>query len=83
MWRPVISASTSSKSLDDERRAAGLHRYEVAQGFQPERMQLAGRLEAQVLARSKRANGWGAVADLALLARGGLVEAAGAVVCVV
>ena len=39
-----------SKSLDDERRAARLHRYEVAQGFQPERVQLAGRLEAQVLA---------------------------------
>ncbi len=61
-----------SKSLDDERRAAGLHRYEVAQGFQPERVQLAGRLEAQVLAdasermggepsrvwRSSSAEGW-------------------------
>ena len=61
-----------SKSLDDVRRAAGLHRYEVAQGFQPERVQLAGRLEAQVLAdaseqmggepsrvwRSSSAEGW-------------------------
>jgi hypothetical protein len=46
-----------SKSLDDARRAAGLHRYEVAQGFQPERVQLAGRLEAQVLAEASERMG--------------------------
>jgi hypothetical protein len=46
-----------SKSLDDERRAAGLHRYEVAQGFQPERVQLAGRLEAHVLAEASERMG--------------------------
>ena len=46
-----------SKSLDDERRAVGLHRYEVAQGFQPERVQLAGRLEAQVLAEAREQMG--------------------------
>ena len=39
-----------SKNVDDERRAAGLHRYEVAQGFQPERVPLAGRLRGRVLA---------------------------------
>jgi hypothetical protein len=38
-----------SKSLDDQRRAAGLHRYEVAQGFQPQRLQLAGAVEEEVL----------------------------------
>jgi hypothetical protein len=61
-----------SMSLDDERRMAGLHRYEVAQGFQPQRLRLAGRYEAQVLAaacermggdpshmwRSSSAEGW-------------------------
>ncbi len=41
-----------SKSLDDERRAAGLHRYEVAQGFQPERVQLQARGEEQLLAEA-------------------------------
>ena len=46
-----------SKSLDDERRAAGLHRYEVAQGFQPDRVRLAGRLEAQVLAEASERMG--------------------------
>jgi hypothetical protein len=38
-----------SKSMDDERRVAGLHRYEVAQGFQPERVQLIGAVEEEVL----------------------------------
>jgi hypothetical protein len=61
-----------SKSLDDERRAAGLHRYEVAQGFQPRRLQLRAPGEVQVLAeacelmgaqparmwRSSAAEGW-------------------------
>jgi hypothetical protein len=30
------------RELDDERRSAGLHRYEVAQGFQPERVECYG-----------------------------------------
>ena len=61
-----------SKSLDDERRSAGLHRYEVAQGFQPQRVQLQARAEADLLAeasdrmgsepsqlwRSSSADGW-------------------------
>jgi hypothetical protein len=38
-----------SKNLDDERREAGLHRYEVAQGFQPKRLRLRARGEAEVL----------------------------------
>ena len=41
-----------SKSLDDERRGAGLHRYEVAQGFQPQRLRLWARGEAQLLAKA-------------------------------
>jgi hypothetical protein len=41
-----------SKTLDDDRRAGGLHRYEVAQGFQPKRLQLWARGEAQVLAEA-------------------------------
>ena len=41
-----------SKSLDDERRLAGHHRYEVAQGFQPQRLQLTGRAEAHVLGQA-------------------------------
>ena len=39
-----------SKSLDDERRVAGLHRYEVAQGFQPERVRLAAESDVAVVA---------------------------------
>ena len=46
-----------SKSLDDERRAAGLHRYEVAQGFQPERLPLLGRSEEAVLAEASEVMG--------------------------
>jgi len=41
-----------SKSLDDERRAAGLHRYEIAQGFQPQRLQLVGKADTEVLAEA-------------------------------
>jgi hypothetical protein len=37
------------KGLDDQRRRSGLHRYEVGQGFQPERVQLAGQSERAVL----------------------------------
>ncbi len=40
------------KGLDDQRRRAGLHRYEVGQGFQPRRMLLTGRTETEVLERA-------------------------------
>jgi hypothetical protein len=40
------------KAIADGRRVSGLHRYEVAQGFQPERLTLAGRSEAEVLDRA-------------------------------
>jgi len=40
------------KGLDDERRRAGLHRYEVAQGFQPERIHVYGRTDRDALARA-------------------------------
>ena len=43
-----------SKSLDDERRAAGLHRYEVAQGFQPHSCKRGLR---RIYSR-KRTSGW-------------------------
>jgi len=36
----------------DERRVAGLHRYEVAQGFQPELVTLYGRCSADVIAQA-------------------------------
>jgi hypothetical protein len=39
-----------SKNIADEERLFGLHRYEVAQGFQPERVQLAAESEEQVVA---------------------------------
>jgi hypothetical protein len=38
------------KGLDDERRQAGLHRYEVAQGFQPERILVYGQTDDQAIA---------------------------------
>src|SRR3954447_15969445 len=40
------------RELDDERRAAGLHRYEVAQGFQPERVEVYGRSAEDVIERA-------------------------------
>ena len=60
------------KSLDDERRQAGLHRYEVGQGFQPEQLLVYGRSddeaieraseylgrEPQYVWRSKNSEGW-------------------------
>jgi hypothetical protein len=41
-----------AKSLDDGGQPAGLHRYEVAQGFQPASVQLIGDTKAEVLARA-------------------------------
>jgi hypothetical protein len=40
------------KDFEDERRRAGLHRYEVAQGFQPERTMLTGRTDHEVVKRA-------------------------------
>lgn len=40
------------KGLADERRRAGLHRYEVAQGFQPERIYVYGETDADAIARA-------------------------------
>ena len=40
------------KGFGDERRRAGLHRYEVAQGFQPEKLVLTGRSDEDVLAQA-------------------------------
>lgn len=37
------------KGFDDNRRPPGLHRYEVAQGFQPQRITLTGRSDDDVL----------------------------------
>jgi len=42
------------KGLDDERRRAGLHRYEVAQGFQPERIHVYGETDAEAIARASQ-----------------------------
>jgi len=41
-----------SKSLDDERRPLGRHRYEVAQGFQPEKVLVYGCSAEDVIARA-------------------------------
>jgi hypothetical protein len=43
-----------SKSFDDDGRIAGLHRYEVAQGFQPERIEVYGRSADDVIERASR-----------------------------
>src|SRR6266508_1673021 len=40
------------KGLDDERRRVGLHRYEVAQGFQPERIHVYGSTDDDAIARA-------------------------------
>lgn len=45
-----------SKAFEDER-VPGLHRYEVAQGFQPPRERLMGRTVAEVLARASERMG--------------------------
>jgi hypothetical protein len=37
------------KEFDDERRASGLHRYEVAQGFQPQTVTFTGRTDDEVV----------------------------------
>jgi hypothetical protein len=45
------------KGLDDDRRRAGLHRYEVAQGFQPECVLLRGRSVEDVLGQASEQMG--------------------------
>jgi hypothetical protein len=42
------------KGLDDERRRDGLHRYEVAQGFQPERIYVYGETDAEAIERASQ-----------------------------
>jgi hypothetical protein len=46
-----------SKSLDDERRPLGRHRYEVGQGFQPEKVLVYGSSAEDVIARASRLMG--------------------------
>jgi hypothetical protein len=45
-------AGYASAELDDERRLPGLHRYEVAQGFQPQRLLVYGRSTDDVIGRA-------------------------------
>jgi hypothetical protein len=45
------------KQLDDERRRLGLHRYEVAEGFQPVAVELHGRTLDDVIAEATRVLG--------------------------
>lgn len=40
------------KDLDDDRRQAGLHRYEVAQGFQPKQIAVYGRSDDEAIGRA-------------------------------
>ena len=42
----------AGKGLDDERRESGLHRYEVAQGFQPERILVYGETDDDAIERA-------------------------------
>ena len=57
-WRRAIWPKYVSKNVADER-VPRLHRYEVAQGFQPERVPLHGRSEAGG-AGARPASGWAA-----------------------
>jgi hypothetical protein len=41
-----------SKSFEDERRVPGLHRYDVAQGFQPAKVQVQGRTLQEALGKA-------------------------------
>ena len=45
------------KGIEHAERLAGLHRYEVAQGFQPGRVLFEARTEAQVIERASEAMG--------------------------
>ena len=52
-------AGYAGRDLGDERRLAGLHRYEVAQGFQPEKILCYGRSAAEVIERASGVMGSG------------------------
>jgi hypothetical protein len=45
------------RELEDERRSAGLHRYEVAQGFQPERVECYGATAEEAIERASQVMG--------------------------
>ena len=50
-------AGYAGRDLDDERRPAGLHRYEVAQGFQPEKIECYGASALDAIERAARLMG--------------------------
>ena len=50
-------AGYAARDLEDERRPAGLHRYEVAQGFQPEKVLCYGVSAEDVIERASRLMG--------------------------
>ena len=50
--RRAISPRYVGRDLDDERRLAGLHRYEVAQGFQPAKIECYGASAEDVIERA-------------------------------
>ena len=45
------------RDVQDERRLAGLHRYEVAQGFQPEKVELSGESDVAVIEQASELMG--------------------------
>jgi hypothetical protein len=53
-------AGYAGRDLADDRRPAGLHRYEVAQGFQPERILVYGESAEDVIERASGVMGSGA-----------------------
>ncbi len=70
-----------SKSIGDER-VPRLHRYEVAQGFQPAEGRAVGRFGSGRDRPGVRADGWRTLDRLALGGAGGLAGSAGVLVCV-
>lgn len=50
-------AGYAGRDLGDERRRAGLHRYEVAQGFQPDKLLVYGGSAEDVIGRASRVMG--------------------------
>ena len=69
-------AGYAGRDLGDERRLAGLHRYEVAQGFQPEKILCYGVSAEDVIERASRRDGGRAGAGLVLVVGGGVAWAA-------
>ena len=70
-----------TKSFEDDEcaRVPGLHRYEVAEGFQPRSMRLPGRSAGEVIAQAAAVDGRGAGAVLVLGPGRGLAGSAGGV----